>query len=343
MKRKFIEFTNPKKVRISSEGLPEPDKGQVLVKTYFSAISPGTEMLVYRGQAPEDMDLDSSIPELKKGFSYPLSYGYCTVGEVVSTGSKRDQSWIGHRVFCFKPHCNAFLAATHELFPLPEDINDREAVLLPAMETAVNLVQDGQPSLGEKALVLGQGIVGIFTTYLLSQFPLQDLICLDKHPLRRRFSCFAGAHICLDPEHTDTAETLEQRLQSGYDIKGSDFSMELSGSPEALNLALQWTGFTGRIVIGSWYGNKNPSIDLGGNFHRNRIQLISSQVSTISPGLGGRWTKKRRMDLAFQKLEQIEPEWVITHEFNVEEAASAYDLLDRHPEQALQIIFNYED
>ena len=343
MKRKFTEFTSPGKVKVKSERIPEPEKGQVLVKTSFSAISAGTEMLVYRGRIPEHMDLDSSIPALKKGFSYPLKYGYCAVGEVVKTGSKRDLPWTGTRVFCFKPHCSYFLADINELFPLPEGISDREAVLLPAMETAVNLVQDAQPCLGEKALVLGQGIVGILTAYLLSGFPLQDLICLDKYPLRCRWSYSAGCSICLDPGESGTEQALEQRLQSNYGTQGADFVVELTGDPEGLNHALQWTGFSGRIVVGSWYGDKRSQINLGGNFHRNRIQLISSQVSTISPGLSGRWTKQRRMDLAFQKLAQIGPEWLITHEFDIDDAASAYDLLDRSPEQALQVILRYQD
>jgi threonine dehydrogenase-like Zn-dependent dehydrogenase len=66
---------------------------------------------------------------------------------------------------------------------------------------------------------------------------------------------------------------------------GADLTFELSGNPLALNNAIALTRFSGRIVIGSWYGEKQMDINLGGTFHRSRIKLISSQVSSISPEL----------------------------------------------------------
>ena len=98
-----------------------------------------------------------------------------------------------------------------------------------------------------------------------------------------------------------------------------DLTFELSGSPSALNDAIALTTFSGRIVIGSWYGKKHAEIDLGGSFHRSRIKLISSQVSTISPELSGRWDKSRRFDTAWKALERIKPEKWITHRFPIEE------------------------
>ena len=66
---------------------------------------------------------------------------------------------------------------------------------------------------------------------------------------------------------------------------GADLTYELSGAPAALDQAIRITGFSGRVVIGSWYGTKRASLDLGGRFHRSRIRLISSQVSSLSPEL----------------------------------------------------------
>ena len=76
----------------------------------------------------------------------------------------------------------------------------------------------------------------------------------------------------------------------------ADLCFELSGAPSALNTAISLTGFDGRIMIGSWYGQKQSGLDLGGRFHRSRIRLISSQVSTIAPELTGRWDKDRRFE-----------------------------------------------
>jgi len=116
---------------------------------------------------------------------------------------------------------------------------------------------------------------------------------------------------------------------------------ELTGRPETLNEAIAMTRFSGRVVIGSWYGEKRAPIDLGGAFHRSRIKLISSQVSTIAPELSARWDKSRRFGVAWDALARVQPEKWITHRFPISQAADAYRLLDEHPQETIQVIFTY--
>ncbi len=85
------------------------------------------------------------------------------------------------------------------VIPLPEDINPKEAVFLANMETAVNLVQDGNPGLGERALVLGQGIVGLLVSGVLSEFPLASLYSVESLDSRRTLSSRAGVHVNFTP------------------------------------------------------------------------------------------------------------------------------------------------
>ena len=122
-----------------------------------------------------------------------------------------------------------------------------------------------------------------------------------------------------------------------------DLTFELSGSPSALNDAIELTAFSGRIVLGSWYGQKRAEINLGGTFHRSRIKLISSQVSTISPELSGRWDKSRRFEVTWDALKRIQPEKWITHRFPIGEAGKAYQLLDENPQEAIQIMITYSN
>jgi len=123
---------------------------------------------------------------------------------------------------------------------------------------------------------------------------------------------------------------------------GADLALELSGAPAALNDAIALTAFSGRIVIGSFYGEKRTELNLGGSFHRSRIKLISSQVSTIAPELSARWDKARRFDVAWNALQRIRPEKWITHRFPLEKAADAYCLLDENPQETIQVIFEYQ-
>jgi threonine dehydrogenase-like Zn-dependent dehydrogenase len=207
------------------------------------------------------------------------------------------------------------------------------------METAVNLVQDAQSLLGECALVLGQGVVGLLTTSLLREFPLQRLVTADRYDLRRQASTHIGADAVLDPTFDDFRDEALRALPAS--ISGFDLTLELSGNPSALDDAIALTGYAGRIVVGSWYGEKRAPIDLGGKFHRSRLKLIASQVSTISPELSGRWSKARRFDVAWDALRRIQPDRWVTHQFPVAQAAEAYRTLDQSPEQAIQVVLTY--
>ncbi len=334
--RHTLYFTAPGQVEVRPETCPAPGPAQVLVRTRLSAISPGTEMLLYRGQFPRDLPLDASLPALRGDFRYPLAYGYACVGQVVEIGAETPDEWRGRRVFAFHPHASCFLARPADLLPLPDDLPPETACFLANMETAVNLVQDAAPRLGERLLVLGQGIVGLLTAALLAEFPLAALLTADLYPLRRRASCALGVSGSLDPAAPDF------RQQARHVLGGeADLSLELSGAPAALNHALALTGFGGRVVLGSWYGEKPLALDLGGAFHRSRLRLIVSQVSTIAPELSARWDKSRRFAVAWEALRRLRPEKWITHRFPLARAAEAYRLLDQSPGECLQILLEY--
>jgi 2-desacetyl-2-hydroxyethyl bacteriochlorophyllide A dehydrogenase len=338
---RVLYFTAPYQVTVLEECLPHPAPGQVLVRTVVSAISPGTELLIYRGQAPSDMPSDETITALSGALTFPLKYGYAAVGRVIAVGSPAEQEWQGRLVFAFHPHASRFLSAPAELLPVPDSLPPEEAVFLPNMETAVNFLMDGHPLIGERVVVFGQGIVGLLTTALLVRVPLARVITLDRFSFRRERSRQLGAHASLDAGKDDMLERLRDCLQDEHAAAGSDLTYELSGNPAALDQAIAVTGFNGRIVIGSWYGQKRADLNLGGRFHRSRIRLISSQVSTIAPEWAGRWTKGRRLHVAWQMLQHVRPAHLITHRFPFEQASRAYALLDQHPEEATQVLFTY--
>lgn len=324
-----------------TESLPALKPDQLLVQTLLSAISSGTELLIYRGEFPQDLPIDESIQALEGNFSYPMKYGYSTVGRVIETGAAAGSDWLGQEVFAYQPHSSAFITRPDALHPLPADLSLEDAVLLPNVETAANLVMDGAPLVGEQVAVFGQGIVGLLTTALLSGFPLASLVTLDRYQRRRQASLNLGAHASLDPAEPESIEAALTALQGPRPYAGADLVFELSGSPQALDHAIAVTGFNGRIVVGSWYGRKRANLDLGGRFHRARMRMISSQVSSLSPQLSGRWTKARRFQVAWDALREIKPSQFITHRLPLSQAAHAYQLLDKNPDETIQIVFTY--
>lgn len=329
-------FTSPRRLELRQAAIPDLQPGQVLVKTECSAISPGTEMLFYRGQFAADITLDATIPALAGPSQYPLQYGYSLVGRVMQTGPGVDPAWLGRRVFAFQPHQQYFVDKTENLFCIPEDIPSADAVFMPNLETAASLVMDAAPLIGESAVVFGQGIVGLLTAALLARFPLQRMVTVDQYPIRQAASLALGAHASLDPALPGALERIRTALGGEADL-----AFEISGAPQALDQAIAVTGFGGRVMIGSWYGSKPISLNLGGKFHRSRIRLLASQVSSIDPSLSGRWTKERRFGLVWDLLRLIKPSCWITQSFDFTQAASAYALLDTAPSETIQVILKY--
>lgn len=343
MKRLALQFTGPYQTSIHEETLSAPAPHEVLVQTLVSAISPGTELLLYRGQWPENIPVDETIPALARKFAFPLKYGYAAVGRVVSVGSDLNSGWLGKTVFSFNPHESHFTANPEHLIQVPETLTPEEAAFLPNMETSVSFLMDGRPMIGERVVVFGQGVVGLLTTSLLARCPLSIVVTFDKYPLRRIKSRALGANATLDPMDPKTKDSLAELLGTSIPEGGADLAYELSGNPSALDQAILATGFGGRIVVGSWYGGKRADIDFGGRFHRSRIHIVSSQVSRLSPELTGRWNKSRRILLALRMLEDTGPAHLITHRIPIQRAAEAYAILDQSPDTAVQVILTYEE
>ncbi len=338
MNSDVLYFVAPRRVEVRTIHLPPLAPNDVLVASLKSAVSAGSELLVFRGDFRSDAS--EATDSISSNLAYPTPYGYASVGRVVELGKQVDRSWHGRLVFAFQGHRTAFVASPEALLPLPADIMPEDALFFANMETAVNLVQDAAPILGENVLVLGQGIVGLLAAALLRKFPLTMLVTADRLEARRSASRKLGVSAALDSAASGFAEAARRELPSH--APGFDLVLEISGEPSALNVAIPLAAFSGRIVIGSWYGTKAGQIDLGTAFHRSRIRLISSQVSTISPDLSGRWDKDRRFDVVWDWLRQIHPAQWITHRFNLDHASQAYSLLDSEPWNALQVIFDYE-
>ncbi len=336
-----LYFTGPRQVEVREVSVPPPGIGQVVVKTVCSAISAGTEMLIYRGEAPTLMAADTQISALAGTLAYPLAYGYALVGQVVEIGAQVDPVWLGQSVFVYHPHAGLFVTGVASLLPVPEDVPLEEATFLANMETALTLLLDGAPLTGEQIAVFGQGIVGLLTTALLAWQPFSSLVVLDRYSRRREAALALGAQAAFDPTLPEVEAAVRVALQGAGSAADADLTYELSGMPAALDQALAVTGFAGRVVLGSWYGGRRAAVDLGGAFHRSRIRLLTSQVSTLAPELTGRWSRARRWEVAWTLLARLRPAFLISHRFPITQAAEAYRLLDEAPGETLQLLFSY--
>ena len=307
--RSSVEFLSPGVVHVVQEPVPSIGIDQLLVRTTCSLVSTGTELKIFSGDLDSDSPADLTISGMEDKMTYPLRYGYSSVGRVVAVGSALNQAeWMGKLVFSFSPHSSAVVVDASSVMEVPQGIEPEDAVFLPSVETAVSLVQAARPNVGERVLVVGQGLIGLLTGAVMTHhLPYTETTVSDISETRLRVALKFN-------ERAKIWNPLLWNPWFNFDAGESDYdlSIEVSGNPKGLQTAIDNTGVNGRIVVGSWYGEKPAPLILGLKFHRSGLQLITSQVSNIYPELTGRWSKKRRFDLTWETLKQIKPSKLIS-------------------------------
>lgn len=314
---------------------PQPlGPADVRVRAIASGLSAGSELLVYRGLAPSDLPPD--LPTVEGDFRLPIKFGYASVGTVVEVGAEVAGLEVDDVVFAHHPHQTDYVVPANFPIRLPTDLPVERGVLAANLETAATVVLDAHPRLDEAVLVAGQGVVGLLVTMLLKRAGVRPLIAVDLHERRRDAAIRAGADHAFAPGDGLAPQVLE--LTGG---RGVDVAIEASGSPAAIQSCIDTAAFGGTVVVASWYGTREVGLVLGGAFHRRRLRLVSSQVSTLDPALSPRWNRERRTDLVRSLLTELPLEDLITHRFAFSEAASAYELLETKPEECLQVVLDY--
>jgi 2-desacetyl-2-hydroxyethyl bacteriochlorophyllide A dehydrogenase len=243
----------------------------VTIKTMFSGISRGTESLVYHGKVPESEEIRMRCPNQVGDFTYPVSYGYACVGEIIEIQSEVKTLHKGDHVFVLHPHQDLFTVEADACNLLPKGLSPQTAVLAANMETALNATWDGELGDTSKHLIIGAGVVGLLTAYCV-----------------KTLSGFTPTIVDINADKRQVAEALGLEFRTVSDFtKGSTPRMERifnsTASASGLQLAIDSAAFEARIIEMSWFGDRRVSLDLGGAFHSQRLQIISSQVGHISP------------------------------------------------------------
>ncbi len=317
MNARAVYFEAPGLVALREERL-EPGPGQVVVESRLIGISHGTEMLLFRGEAPPAAA--ETLPALGESLAYPVKYGYLNVGLAAD----------GRRVFAFYPHQDRFATDPAGLVELPAGLAEEDAIFLASMETALGVAHDAGPRYGEEAMVVGLGVVGLLVAEVLRRSGVEVIAC-ERYPLRRRMAQAAGCRVA-GPEE---APALVREVTSG---RGVDVAVNASASEAGLQLALDCLAFGGTAVEASWHGMRPVRLSLGESFHRRRLRLVSSQVSRIDPALAGRWSKERRFQTVLRLLAEVRPSRYITHRVPLDEAPRAYRQLQDRPQETVQVV-----
>jgi 2-desacetyl-2-hydroxyethyl bacteriochlorophyllide A dehydrogenase len=272
----------PGRAEIRREALRAPGADEVLVRALHSAVSRGTEALVFRGEVPASETARMRAPFQAGDFPGPVKYGYCSVG-VVEAGPA---PWPGRTVFCLHPHQSRYVVPVATVHEVPAAVPAARAVLAANMETAVNALWDAAPRLGDRITVVGAGVVGLLAARLAARVPGTAVEVVDVRPERRALAEAFGARFAAPAEASPEA----------------DLVLHASGSAAGLRTALRVAGFEATVVELSWYGRREVSLPLGEAFHARRLTLRSTQVGHVAAAQRSRWSPGRRMALALSLL-----------------------------------------
>jgi 2-desacetyl-2-hydroxyethyl bacteriochlorophyllide A dehydrogenase len=327
---RVLRFVAPRRVEIQRVEVRPPAAGEVLVRSRRSGISGGTELLAYRGELDQTLKQDETISSLGGTFRYPFAYGYSCVGEVERSAPGGPAE--GTTVFAFHPHQDLFTVRGADVVTI-EGVDGRAATLFPLVETALQVSLDAGPRIEEPVVVLGLGPIGVLSAAMLQRSGA-DVLGADPRSDRRETAAAFGLRVVDPPEIRDAVEA----STSGA---GVPLVVDATGSPAALPRALELLAHEGEALVCGWYGNKDVRLPLGGAFHRRRLVIRSSQVSTIPSRLAGRWDVARRRRAAMRLMTELPVKLLATHELPFERAGEAYAALDRGDEGVMHVALRY--
>ncbi|GAA1981162.1 zinc-binding alcohol dehydrogenase [Microbacterium pumilum] len=276
----WVEAPNRGALRSEEVGAPGP--GEVLVRTVYTGISRGTESTVFRGEVPVGEHERMRAPFQSGDFPGPVKYGYLNVG-VVEDGASQ---FRGRSVFTLFPHQSVFVVPESAVALVPEGVPARRAVLAGAVETAVNVLWDAAPLLGDRITIVGAGMIGCAVARLARGIPGVDVNLVDVDRSKETVCAALGVEYA----HPEDAP-LER-----------DLVVDASGSEAGLQFALQAAVTEGDVVVASWFGDRGVRLHLGEDFHSRRLTIRSSQVGMIAPRRRATRTTGDRLALALRLL-----------------------------------------
>jgi 2-desacetyl-2-hydroxyethyl bacteriochlorophyllide A dehydrogenase len=341
-----VSFAAPREVEVVSEPDEELAAGQVRVRTLYSGISAGTELTAYRGSNPylnKQWDLQRRLfVDGASSAEYPLNgWGYEEVGEVVEVADDVTDVKVGDRIWGTWGHRSdkvqtAEYAAARVLSPAADP---RLGIFSHIGAIALNVVLDADIHIGETVAVFGLGVPGQIVAQL-ARLNGARVIGVDGIAARRQLALDLGTDLVLDPGDGEVAE----RIKAETGGRGADVSLEVSGNYAALHEAIRSVAYSSRVCAAGFMQGDGVGLRLGEEFHHNRVQVVSSQISGLAPSLQHRWDRyrlaKTAIDLAVDgRLKLLE---LISHEVPLTEAAAAFSMLDENPREALQVVLDFK-
>ena len=332
MKRKHVIYTKLYTAECLTEDVPEVVANTVLVKMEYTVISGGTERAVIMG---------SKNTQNK----FPMSLGYCGVGHVIQLGENVTNVKVGDRVLVYHGrHTNYNVVPCDKVTKVEDDnVDSLEAAFVVIAAMGLGGARKLELELGESAMVMGLGLLGMFAVQFLARSGANPLIAVDLNEERRNLALKLGADYALDPSQEDFVEQVK-KLTKG---KGVNACVEVTGVSKAMSQALDCASYMGRISLLGCTRVSDCQVDYYQKVHRPGVKLIGAH-NFVRPKVESyphHWTHhddcRAILDLISAKKIQVLP--MVSRVVKPEQAFEIYKQLCEDKNFPLGTVFDWRD
>jgi threonine dehydrogenase-like Zn-dependent dehydrogenase len=349
MPRKLVAVA-PRKAALVDYEVPTAGRNQVKVRVEYASPKHGTEVSLFRGDAPFVADLfdedwrlflqrEPGRQETENGEDPAL--GNQWVGVIVEKGDDVGRFRVGDRVCGYGSIREIqVLDAVDDpyLLKVPDIMPWKNALCFDPAQFALGGIRDGHVRLGDRVAVFGLGAIGAIAAQMAKVAGAAYVAVIDPIEKRRHAAVDAGADAAFDPLRDDVG--LELKRATGR--AGVDAAIETSGNEQALQEALRGLAYGGTIAFVGWARAFSGTLDLGREAHFNNASLVFSRASSEPSRDHPRWDRRRIAMSCWSLLATgaIDCERIIDPVVRFDEAPYAYEeYVDRNPQQSVKLGF----
>lgn len=293
---KQIVFTDINTVQIQNHEVPDPAAGQVQVRLVVSSISSGTERANLMGSTT----VAWNRPELEKPI-YPRYGGYSSAGIIEKVGEGVTKFAPGDKVALWWSRHDQVQNITENNVYKIDDVPFEDAALFHIATFPLAAVRKCRLEIGESAMVMGMGMLGILALQLLKAAGAVPVIAVDPDPAKREKALKCGADFALDPYDPQFAENAKKLTKGGVNV-----GIEVTGVGPALNGMLDCMARFGRVALLGCTRNSDFTVDYYRKVHGPGISLIGAHTMA-RPSVDSRdgWWSQKDDIRALKKLTEL--------------------------------------
>ena len=293
MKKRFcVSFTAREHAELVEEELPPTGPDQVLVKVDYDLISAGTELAYYH-----------ELPNTgTTGGRFPVVVGYSASGTVLEAGSQISDLKPGDKVIaCWGGHRSHIVCARRNVRKIPDGVDSTEACFAHLASFPMLGVRKLELQLGESAMIAGLGLLGLFAVQFAKLSGACPVLACDFSAERRELARKLGADAVFDPREPDFID----RVKAATDGNGPNGVVEVTGYIPALQQALEYVAWEGRISLLGCTRISDQTIDFYQYVHRRGVRLIGSHTFTRprNESRPGEWSEQDDYRTFFRLLQ----------------------------------------